>query len=437
MAGEFPELRLGDLVDQGILVISDGYRVRNEELGSEGIPFVRGGDIGDGWINTKTVDHIRPEFAERVRAKITCSGDAAFITKGTVGRAGRLRPEQPPVVFAPQVSYWRVRDLNVLDPGFIFYLISSRDFQLALNGMKTHGAMVADYVSISQQYDFRLRIPDIGSQRAIADILGTLDDKIELNRQMNETLEAIAQAIFKSWFVDFDPVRAKMEGRQPAGMDAETAKLFSDCFQAGVLPIPSGWRQGALGEIAESPRRAIAPENVDPDTPYIGLEHMPRRSIALGDWDRASEVISGKSQFFCGEILFGKLRPYFHKVGVASVDGVCSTDILVMRPKESEWFGFVLGHASSVELINWVDAASTGTKMPRTNWADISRFEVAIPPQDVAEAFNRLAKPMVTQILSNIAESRTLAAIRDALLPKLLSGEVRVGEAGRVLEAAT
>src|SRR3990172_3126702 len=100
MAGKSREVRLGDLVHQGVLAISDGYRVRNEELGSEGVPFVRGGDIGDGWINTDTEDHIRPEFLDRVRAKLTKPGDAAFITKGTVGRAGRLRPEQPPVVFA-------------------------------------------------------------------------------------------------------------------------------------------------------------------------------------------------------------------------------------------------------------------------------------------------------------------------------------------------
>ena len=114
MAGEWREVRLGDLVNEGVLAISDGYRARNEELGPEGIPFVRGGDIGNGWINTTTEDHIRPEFNGRVRAKITQPGDVAFITKGTVGRAGRLREGQPPVVFAPQVAYWRVLvDCNV------------------------------------------------------------------------------------------------------------------------------------------------------------------------------------------------------------------------------------------------------------------------------------------------------------------------------------
>lgn len=120
MGGEWCELRVADLVHQGALAISDGYRVRNEELGSEGIPFVRGGDIGDGWINTKTIDHIKPEYSDRIQLKLTRPGDAAFITKGTVGRAGRLRQGQPPVVFAPQVAYWRVLDREVLDPGFVY-----------------------------------------------------------------------------------------------------------------------------------------------------------------------------------------------------------------------------------------------------------------------------------------------------------------------------
>src|SRR5438067_1183955 len=135
MAAEWPEARLGDLVAQGALAISDGYRVRNEELGPAGIPFVRGGDIGNGWINTNTVDHIRPEFAGRVETKLARPGDVAFITKGTVGRAGRLLRGQPTVVFAPQVAYWRVLEPELLDSGFLFYLIRSHAFQSALNGV--------------------------------------------------------------------------------------------------------------------------------------------------------------------------------------------------------------------------------------------------------------------------------------------------------------
>jgi len=190
--------------------------------------------------------------------------------------------------------------------------------------------------------------------------------------------------------------------------------------------LPKGWREGTLGEVTENPRRGIQPDEIKSATPYIGLEHMPRRCIALSDWGHADELESNKFEFERGEILFGKLRPYFHKVGVAPVDGVCSTDILVVRPKTPEWFGFVLGHVSSVELVNHTNAASTGTKMPRANWNDIARFEVALPPDSLAAEFTDLIRPMIDRIIANIHESRTLAELRDALLPKLLSGELRV-----------
>jgi type I restriction enzyme S subunit len=161
---------------------------------------------------------------------------------------------------------------------------------------------------------------------------------------------------------------------------------------------------------------------------------MPRRSIALFTWGAASGIESNKFEFKRGDILFGKLRPYFHKVGVASVDGVCSTDILVVRPKRTSWFGFVLGHVSSTEFVEYTSAGSDGTRMPRTNWADMARYEFALPPETVAESFTRLVRPLLEQIFLNIHESRTLAALRDALLPKLISGEMRVKDAERFLK---
>jgi type I restriction enzyme S subunit len=206
-------------------------------------------------------------------------------------------------------------------------------------------------------------------------------------------------------------------------MDTTTAALFPDSFEESILGhIPKGWKAGKLVDIGTNSRRGVQPGDIAPNTPYIALEHMPRRCIALGDWGDSAEVASGKSAFKKGEILFGKLRPYFHKVGVAPFDGVCSTDILVFAPKSPEWFGFLLGHASSDELIKFTDLASTGTKMPRTNWSDISSFKVALPPKPIAAAFTRTIQPMLDHIHANLHQSRTLATLRDTLLPKLLSG---------------
>ncbi len=274
----------------------------------------------------------------------------------------------------------------------------------------------------------KVAVPPLAEQRAIAHILGTLDDKIELNRRMNETLEAMARALFKSWFVDFDPVRAKMEGRD-TGLPSDIADLFPDRLVDSELgEIPAGWEIGRLGDVAESSRRGAQPSGIDPGTAYIALEHMPRRCIALSEWGTAEGLQSNKFEFRRGEILFGKLRPYFHKVGVAPLEGVCSTDIVVVTPKSPTWFGLVLGHVSSEAFVEYTDATSTGTKMPRTSWSDMARFEAVMPPNSIAGAFTDRVRPTVERIVASIHESRTLVALRDALLPKLISGEIGISE---------
>ena len=279
-------------------------------------------------------------------------------------------------------------------------------------------------------------IPPKEEQRAIAHILGTLDDKIELNHRMNETLEAMAQALFKSWFVDFDPVRAKMEGRD-TGLPQPTADLFPDRLADSECgEIPEGWKAGRLADIAMASRRNVDPANLDDETPYIGLEHMPRRSIALTAWERIGKVTSNKSIFKKGEVLFGKLRSYFHKVGIAPINGVCSTDIVVIAPKSTEWSAFVLACVSSVEFVSYTNQGSTGTKMPRTNWTTMGDYRVCQPAAPAVEAFQNSMQPVLEQIIANVHECRSLATIRDALLPKLISGEVRLRDAARQVECA-
>jgi type I restriction enzyme S subunit len=178
--------------------------------------------------------------------------------------------------------------------------------------------------------------------------------------------------------------------------------------------------------VAKNPRRVVSPEEIESSTPYIGLEHMPRKCIALSEWGHADDLESSKFEFKQGEILFGKLRPYFHKVGVAPLSGVCSTDILVVNPRTPEWFGFVLGHVSSTAFVDYTNAGSTGTKMPRTSWQEMARYQVAVPPKVAAAVFTEVTRPFIGRINANIHESRTLAAVRDSLLPKLVSGELRV-----------
>lgn len=434
MRAELSSVRVGDLVAAGVLAINDGYRMRNEELGSVGTPFVRGGDIGNGWIDHQTSDHIRPEFAARIATKLTRPWDVAFITKGTVGRVGILKPEQPAVVFAPQVAYWRSLDHDQLHPRFIYYLLSGAEFQARLDADKTHGAMVADYVSLSQQLNFRLSIPAIERQRAIARILGALDDKIDLNRKMNATLEAMARALFKSWFVDFDPVRAKAEGRPPIGMDPETAKLFPNEFiDSEVGRIPKSWRLGNIGDVAANRRDTVHPKDVRSGSVYVGLEHLPRGRVFFEESGTPDDLGSLKARFSEGEVLFGKLRPYFRKVAIAPCSGICSTDIIVLSPRPQSR-AFVALLAASDPFIEHAVALSDGTRMPRTSWEQLMRFDLVVSPDIVLQAFERQIISFFRRAEARRQESATLACMRDELLPRLLSGELSVDAAERTVK---
>ncbi len=327
-----------------------------------------------------------------------------------------------------------------LNGRFLYYALQShavsQDLQSRATGTTVEGIRQTELRRVL------IPLPPLAAQRGIAHILGTLDDAIELHRRTNETLEAMARALFKSWLVDFDPVRAKVDrrwrrGQSLPGLPASLYDLLPDRFVPSELgEIPEGWGRGTLGEVAEHLRRGVQPDRIEPGTPYIALEHMPRGCIALSDWSKADGLKSNKFEFQQGEILFGKLRPYFHKVGVAPVNGVCSTDIVVVGPTREQWFGFVLGHMSSTEFVDYTNAGSTGTKMPRTSWAYMARYGIVLPPDPVVEAFSHQVRPSIERLIAGIHESRTLAALRDTLLPKLISGKLRVKDAEGIMGEA-
>jgi|SRR5437762_1156665 len=344
-----------------------------------------------------------------------------------------LRTRNTPVAFMARGKFWVnnhahiVRGNREADTRFLMYALSASD----INGYLTGSAMPK--LTQANLNRIPLLTPPLLEQHAIARILGTLDEKIELNRRMSETLEAMARAVFKSWFVDFDPVRAKVEGCS-TGLPEQLDQLLPASFEESELgEIPTAWAVGALGDIATHQRRGAPPHEIESDTPYIALEHMPKRSIALSEWTAANGLGSNKFRFRAREILFGKLRPYFHKVGVAPVDGVCSTDIVVVVPKSNHWFGLVLEHVSSDAFVRYTSAGSTGTKMPRTSWTEMARYPVVIPPKAVAEAFTRVVEPCVDKIIAGIHESRILATLRDTLLPKLICGELRISKAEQLV----
>jgi type I restriction enzyme S subunit len=261
-------------------------------------------------------------------------------------------------------------------------------------------------------------------------VLGALDDKIELNRRMNATLEAMARALFQSWFVDFDPVRAKLDGRPPAALDPATAALFPEHLEDSPLGhIPKGWKCGTIGELAAR----ILDKVDDPadwaSEPLIDLSRMPQRSVALCDWGLGAELTTSVTRFLPRDVLFGAIRPYFHKVGIAPVTGVTNVSVFVVRARKSFDWAFLAALCSLDSTVEFATRVSKGTKMPVVGWPDFSNYSVVVPPAELRRKFADAVAPLYEGIIANIHQSRTLATLRDTLLPKLLSGELSVAEA--------
>jgi type I restriction enzyme S subunit len=263
----------------------------------------------------------------------------------------------------------------------------------------------------------RICLPPLPEQRAIAHIIGTLDNKIELNRRMNVTLEVIACTIFKSWFVDFDPVWAKAKGREPTGMDAETAALFPDSFEETELGmVPKGWQVGAIGDIAvvssgKRPAKRESEPNQDAIIPLYG----GGGPMAYVDIPLYTEPI-----ILTGRV--GTLGMVFR------ISFPCwpSDNTLVLLSKRRELFEYLYFQVKSIDF----GSMNRGSTQPLITQKDLKRQPIVISPDPILEKFHDMCKLLFNLVDTNFFESNNLIKMRDTLLPKLLSGEIRVKYAG-------
>lgn len=446
MGNEWKEYRLEDCMEAII-----DYRGKTPQKASSGIPLVTAKIVKNGTILPYTEYIAEEDYDIWMQRGLPEPGDVVMTTEAPLGEVAQL--DKTKVALAQRIITLRGKT-DLLDNTFLRYLLCSRQVQYRLNA-RSSGTTVRG-IKQSELRKIRLQFPSLPEQRRIAHILGTLDDKIALNRQQNATLEAMAQALFRSWFVDFDPVldkalaaghdipeplQAKAQRRLALGdqrkpLPPEVAGLFPDRFvyEEEVGWVPEGWEAGKLKDIGLNKRVSVKPDEIDPSTAYIGLQSMPQKSLSLMDWETSEEIGSNKYQFEKGDILFGKLRPYFHKVGIAPLNGVCSTDILVVKPQDERWFSLLLGHLNSESFITFTTNSSSGTRMPRTNWKDMGGYNIALPPIQVAGYLTELFKVSIDHLMKNIHESRSLAKLRDTLLPKLISGELRVPAAESLVE---
>ena len=243
-----------------------------------------------------------------------------------------------------------------------------------------------------------VRLPGLEEQRRIAGILSAYDDLIAVNERRIAVLEEMARRVFERRFTD------------PAVDRSE-------------------WRDATLADWVAEERQSVSPDQLEPTTPYLGLEHLPRRSTTLAEWGDVATVTSTKSRFLHGDILFGKIRPYFHKVVHAPFDGVSSSDAIVLRPVSADHRAAALGLCSSDAFIDHATQSSNGTKMPRANWKVLKETKLPVPPNDVLNKYNAVAVPLIEWPDTLARQNANLRTTRDLLLPRLISGEIDVADA--------
>ena len=314
-----------------------------------------------------------------------------------------------------------------VDPRFFFYALSQFDF-----GQLAEGTALP-YLTVKDLSNLSLHLPPLPTQRTIAHILSTFDDKIELNQQMNETLEAIARAIFKSWFVNFDPVQVKMEGRKPDCMDSETAALFPSAFQDSALgQIPKGW------EVDQVKNRASRIQ-------YGFTQSASEKPVGpkfLRITDIASRKLNWASVPFCHitEKDHDKYKLQEGDILVARTGATTGANIYIVDPPDAVFasylvriqfhdlsIGRVVGEfMSSQAYDNYVASCIGGSAQPNANAQLLSAVEFVFPPPEIAKRFYEKVHALDKRRVANDRQSVTLSQIRDTLLPKLLSGEIRV-----------
>lgn len=423
MAADWAVVSLGEISNRG----QYGFTASATEIDT-GRRFLRTTDIVKADLDWSSVPFCEIDDEAFTKYRLG-SGDLVISRMGSIGASAFIR-DPPDAVFASYLIRFRIDD-RIADPRFVFYALRSPEFKSFVQARGGSGS-VQPNINARVLSEFRLTLPPIEEQRAIASVLGALDDKIELNRRMNETLEALARAIFTSWFVDFDPVRAKAEGRQPVGMDAETAALFPDSFEGSPLgPIPSGWRVGTLAELVSFSRQSLDPA----EYPAVTFDHYSIPAFDDGRRPRDEPGMSIKSSKFvvpAGAVLLSRLNPRIRRVwlprGSSERRSIASTEFLVSVPKTSTWREWIFCLYQTRAFSESIAGLATGTSgsHQRARPHDVLAYRLPVPPLAVVAGFANVAGGVVRRVAANLDESVTLGAARDALLPKLVSGDVRV-----------
>jgi type I restriction enzyme S subunit len=429
MAGEWRDVALGDLFK-----VKHGFAFKGEfftdEPQSEVLVTPGNFAIGGGFQDDKRKYYRGPVPSDYVLqpGQIVVTMTDLSKQSDTLGFAARVPNDANVWLHNQRVGLLVFNPSAEADARFVEYLLRSHEYRAWVVGSAT--GTTVKHTSPSRIEAFRTLVPPPDEQRAIAHILGTLDDKIELNRRRNQTLEAMARALFKDWFVDFGPVRAKMEGQEPY-LPADLWQLFPD--RLDDEGTPEGWEMQPLDQIAALVTNSIAPGK----TPEAVFEHYSIPAFDVGRMPAMEVGESIKSNKYIVDpdsVLVSKLNPQTPRVwlpAVATDRAICSTEFMQFVPHDREnrsYLYCLMSSGTMQEVVLQHVTGSTGSRQ-RAQPSQIAKVSILTPSPSVVMAFNRQAGPILKAVGENQRESQTLAQLRDTLLPKLISGELRIADA--------
>lgn len=454
MAFEWPRRTFGELMSSGELEIGDGYRAKNAELGENGsgLIFLRAGHVSDSHINFSGAERFLDTKGYAFGAKVSRVGDVIVTTKGnSTGRVAFVSQGMPKFVYSPHLSYWRATSEGSLHQGFLRAWARSSEFSRQLLALSRSTDM-APYLSLTDQRRLEITIPPREIQAWIGQAADDLHERIEILRRTNKTLEAIAQAIFKSWFVDFDPVRAKAEGREPEGMEAGTADLFPSRFHKSDLgSVPDGWRVARLENLIDA-ERGLSYKGAGLADSEAGLPMHNLNSVLEGGGYKRAGIKFYKANYKdrhiarAGDVIVANTEQGHHHrlIGFPAIiprryeKGLFSHHLYRVRPKDDSpvtrhW----IYHALMVPRVrDQIIGCANGSTVNMLKPAGLQIPRLIVPPRELCVRFEAVANLLYARIDTNVECADALVALRDTLIPRLISGKLKLPEVDEMSELA-
>jgi len=434
MASEWRETTLGEICG------SQGGSIHTGPFGSQlhasdykvtGIPVVMPANIGDNGIVEEGIMRIGSEDADRLEQHKLNIGDVVFSRRGDVTRNALIQPHEVGWLCGTGCLKVRLGNESRAKAKFISYCLRLPETKEWLVRHAVGATMPNLNTSILSAVPMLL--PPMDIQEQISGMLGAIDEKVTLLRETNTTLEAIAQALFKSWFVDFDPVRAKAEGRDPEGVPPEMADLFPSEFEDSELgAIPKGWKAGTLEVFAELNPESWSNKNHPERILYVDLANAKENRVeSIAEFSFEEAPSRARRVLRDGDTIVGTVRPgnrsfAFIQEPPPGLTG--STGFAVLRPRKTEYTEFIFLAATRTESIDILSHLADGGAYPAVRPEVVQRLQVVVPPDTVLQAFRIIASSLMRRVGVNNLEADNLADLRGTLLPRLMSGDYRFSE---------